>query len=170
MANHVGSNSGPRTKAGKKRTRGNATRHGLLSTTVALLKSETAYSWQMHLRRCNEDLRPAGYIQQVLAERIAMLLWRQARVIRYEAGSIESSQDALAPFTIDATEGRADVVLPETTILEKVHVYEAHLSREFGRAMREFDACRARDRETESGRVLEMVPIRDEDEDRENSF
>jgi hypothetical protein len=45
---------------------------------------EREEDWEEHLRRTLDSLAPSGHLEQVLAERIALQLWRLDRVARYE--------------------------------------------------------------------------------------
>lgn len=40
--------------------------------------------WRVHTAAVLDDLRPEGYLEETIAERIAFLLWRLGRVARYE--------------------------------------------------------------------------------------
>src|SRR3954466_4668962 len=74
--------TGPRTAAGKTRSRGNATRHGLRAELppeqsprlVAVIEDPQAYA-ALH-RAFVDDLRPRGAAEQFLAERMARAAWR----------------------------------------------------------------------------------------------
>ncbi len=77
--------TGPRTEEGKAVVSRNAVRHGLTAQAAAvvpLLESEE--EWEAHRLGTLESLRPEGHLETVLAERVAVLLWRLGRVTRYE--------------------------------------------------------------------------------------
>ena len=76
--------TGPKTEEGKAVSRTNATRHGILSAVQVLPGQEDPDEWTTHLEALLEDLSPAGYLERVLVERIAIQLWRLRRVVRYE--------------------------------------------------------------------------------------
>src|SRR5688572_30004458 len=76
--------SGPKSKAGKAVVAANAVRHGLLSWKPVLPNVEREEDWQAHLDQTLASLAPDGHLEQVLAERVALLLWRLNRVARYE--------------------------------------------------------------------------------------
>jgi len=69
--------TGPRTVEWKVISAKNATRHGLLPRLEVLPRVETVKEWDSHLRRTMEDIRPGGYLEQLLAERVALNLWRR---------------------------------------------------------------------------------------------
>jgi len=49
---------------------------------------EREADWEVHRARVFESLSPAGYVQEEVIERLALLLWRQRRVSRYETDMI----------------------------------------------------------------------------------
>ncbi|NVO06260.1 MAG: hypothetical protein HXX19_10190 [Rhodoferax sp.] len=75
--------SGPRTKAGKSASSGNAVAHGILSRELVLPgESKTEYSEL--LSRLIAELGAVGTLEMALVERIAVCIWRQQRIIRAE--------------------------------------------------------------------------------------
>jgi hypothetical protein len=54
---------------------------------------EKAEDWDEHRKGVLESLSPEGYLETVLAERVALLSWRLQRVIRYETESIALYQE-----------------------------------------------------------------------------
>ena len=92
--------TGPKTAGGKAIVSQNALRHGLLSELRVLPGLERQEDWQAHIERTLADLNPVGYMEEILAERIALLLWRLGRVARYERGTaaaaFENAENDLA--------------------------------------------------------------------------
>jgi hypothetical protein len=76
--------TGPRTEAGREIARLNAVKHGGLSPLPVLPDVETRDAWQAHLDGTLASLQPSGHLETVLAERIALILWRMNRVARFE--------------------------------------------------------------------------------------
>ena len=76
--------TGPKTAEGKAVSRMNATKHGLVSRLEVLPSLEKQKDWQVHLGLLLADLNPVGHLESILVERLALLLWRLARVARYE--------------------------------------------------------------------------------------
>lgn len=76
--------TGPRTRAGKAVSARNAVRHGILAHLKVLPGVEQAEDWEAHLDAVVDDLAPVGPLEIALAERVALHLWRLARVARYE--------------------------------------------------------------------------------------
>jgi hypothetical protein len=77
--------TGPKTPEGKKKASLNALKHGLRATCLAVPGLEQPQDWKAHRTRIVQDLAPAGYLEGILAERAASLLWRLGRVVRYES-------------------------------------------------------------------------------------
>jgi hypothetical protein len=76
--------TGPKTPEGKAKVAQNAIRHGVLSQLVVLPEVERQEDWEQHLARVHADFAPVGYMEGILAERVALILWRLGRVARYE--------------------------------------------------------------------------------------
>lgn len=76
--------TGPKTETGKEIAKLNAVKHGGLSPLPVLPEVETRDAWQAHLDGTLASLRPSGHLETVLAERIALILWRMNRVARFE--------------------------------------------------------------------------------------
>src|SRR5687768_8874543 len=76
--------TGPRTAQGKAITSRNGTRHGLRSTTPVIPRLESPAAWQQHRALTIEGLAPATALEEALAERVALILWRLGRVTAYE--------------------------------------------------------------------------------------
>jgi hypothetical protein len=76
--------TGPKSEGGKEIAKLNAVKHGGLSPLPVLPEVETRDAWQGHLDGTLASLRPSGHLETVLAERIALILWRMNRVARFE--------------------------------------------------------------------------------------
>ncbi|MBX9581199.1 MAG: hypothetical protein K2X87_12890, partial [Gemmataceae bacterium] len=85
--------TGPRTPAGKAASARNAVRHGLLSAAPVVAGEDPA-AWDRHVADVSASLAPAGAVEQQLAARAALLLWRLARVARFEAAAVSAGLDA----------------------------------------------------------------------------
>ena len=132
----------------------NAARHGILANTPVIPGVETEADWQRHRDGILTSLAPANPLQAVLAERIALQLWRLARVARHEADVTTREREYAqrdAPTSYDPGASRQQKVrhallhlaLPKELELEKIQRYEAHLSRELYRALREYKSLQA---------------------------
>ena len=81
--------TGPRTSAGKNRTKHNALKHGI-SSKVALLKTESRSEFERLFKGLHDDFRPEGKLQGILVEHLAIDLWRRRRVRTAEVAEIEN--------------------------------------------------------------------------------
>ena len=89
--------TGPKTAEGRAIVSGNAIRHGLLSWKPVIPGLENPEDWQTHLDGTLDSLAPVGYMETLLAERVALLMWRLGRVARYEGEAV-----AIAAETAEA--------------------------------------------------------------------
>ena len=77
--------TGPRTEAGKAASSANALSHGLTAASTVVLPEEDADAFERLREGVIADLDPAGVLQEALAQRVAVLLWRLDRAARLEA-------------------------------------------------------------------------------------
>jgi hypothetical protein len=56
---------------------------------------ERTEDWEEHRTGILESLQPEGHLEEMLAERVALLSWRLHRVIRYETETITLSQETI---------------------------------------------------------------------------
>ena len=88
------SSTGPTTARGKSIAARNATRHGLLSTRL-LLDDEDSSEFQRLLDELMEAFRPAGALERLLIERIAVTVWRQQRLVRAETATLALAREPI---------------------------------------------------------------------------
>ena len=77
--------TGPKSKKGKGRARLNALKHGLRAQDI-VLASEDGREFESLRRALITELGPEGSLEEQLAERIVVCLWRLRRVYPIEAG------------------------------------------------------------------------------------
>jgi len=77
--------TGPRTESGKRRSRRNAVRHGLMAETV-IDNLEDAADYSAFERAIKSDYSPQTAIEGQLVSRLASLLWRLRRTVIVESG------------------------------------------------------------------------------------
>ena len=77
--------TGPRTKAGKGAVARNAIRHGIFAN-LPVVAGESPYEWDQHRAGIVASLDPIGLLESSLAQRVALILWRLARLARFESG------------------------------------------------------------------------------------
>lgn len=88
--------TGPRTAAGKARSRQNALKHGILSAETLITDGETkedAATFEALGEELRADLAPQGFLQETLVDRLVALIWRWRRVLRYENGATREGAD-----------------------------------------------------------------------------
>ena len=96
--------TGPKTNEGKAVTRYNATKSGIYSVTPVVPAFEREADWQAHRVGVFDDLQPEGYMQEIIAERIAIKSWRLRRLVRYEREQIRHRQrDIPQDLALNAT-------------------------------------------------------------------
>ena len=121
--------TGPRTPSGKAVASMNAVKHGL-AARMPVVPGESEAEFQAYTERWLDDLKPAGPMQEFLAERIISISWRLRRVGQIEAGL----------FQPDSREGLS---------LGKLSRYETALERSFYRNLKELRALQEAETEEE---------------------
>jgi hypothetical protein len=93
--------TGPTTPGGKARSSKNALRHGVYSVLPVVAELERSEDWEMHWVGILKSLAPEGTLEEALAERVALCLWRLKRVHRYETAitcvRLERIEEQLRP-------------------------------------------------------------------------
>lgn len=75
--------TGPRTAEGKQQASRNAVTHGVWAA-APVIPGEDPAAWEAHRSGILASLTPVGLLEQTLADRVALLLWRLHRLSRYE--------------------------------------------------------------------------------------
>jgi hypothetical protein len=86
---------GPKTQAGKLAVSHNASKHGIRSPRPVVTAFESEGAWKAHREGIMESLSTEGGMEEALAERVALNLWRLNRVTVYETESISAEQEAV---------------------------------------------------------------------------
>jgi hypothetical protein len=86
--------TGPRTEAGKRRSRRNAIRHGLTAETVIDILEDAA-EYRAFERAIKSDYSPQTAIEGQLVSRLASLLWRLRRAVIVESGLLKMQAEAI---------------------------------------------------------------------------
>ena len=76
--------TGPRSDAGKQRSSRNATKHGMCSERP-VVPGEDPAEWDFFRKEILVTLAPGSFMEQELADRVALQMWRLRRAARYEA-------------------------------------------------------------------------------------
>jgi hypothetical protein len=99
--------TGPRTAHGKAIASRNNTRHGFRSSSPVIRRLENPDAWEQHRATTVAGLNPGSPLEEALAERVALILWRLDRVARYERHVTTRSQER-APADVTAHQSSAD--------------------------------------------------------------
>jgi hypothetical protein len=134
--------TGPRTDAGKARSSQNAVKHGLCSQR-AVIPGEDPAEWDAFREEIVGSMTPSGLLERDLAERVALQMWRQRRVARYEAELVG------AAYAEDAADSKSDDA--KATLLERARLlkealdrvirYESHIGRQLKEARKALREC-----------------------------
>jgi hypothetical protein len=84
---------GPKTPEGRLAVRLNASTHGILSPQPIVNAYEKPEDWEGHRAAIVDSLAPEGGMEQLLAERVALMSWRLNRVVLYEAERLQEGQE-----------------------------------------------------------------------------
>jgi hypothetical protein len=156
--------TGPNSRRAKAVSRRNAWKHGIRSYAIVLSKAEDAEDWEEHVAGIFESLQPEGHLESMLAERIAIALWKMRRIDHFQnIATITNMSKAYADLqrVAAARQGTAkgpfpDIpedeynhaqalrVLPATDDLEKIMRYEAHLHRQCIQTLHELESIQIR--------------------------
>jgi hypothetical protein len=84
--------TGPRTQQGKERSKYNAVTHGIFSKVV-VLKGESRAEFDALLNELRNDRQPVGTLEELLVEKLAILFWRNRRLLIAEGAEIRASSE-----------------------------------------------------------------------------
>ena len=103
--------TGPKTNKGKAVTRLNAVKYGVYSESPVLPEVESEEEWLEHHEGVFNDLQPDGYVQAIVAERIAINSWRLRRLVRYEREQVRNRQKSIRSdlIMVMMMEGKKDL-------------------------------------------------------------
>jgi hypothetical protein len=93
--------TGPKTPAGKARSRWNSVQHGLLSKRLALIDAEGNRAFVYLLASLREDLGPQNALEEIVVEKIAIGYWRLHVAFGHESDFARSHECFLS--SIDCT-------------------------------------------------------------------
>lgn len=82
------SSGGPKSAGGKAIAKWNAAGHGITSPAPVVPGLEEAKDWTEHRGGVFGSLSPVGTLEENLAERVALMLWRLHRVTRFETTAV----------------------------------------------------------------------------------
>ena len=156
----------PSEEARRSRKRLNALLHGITSNSPVIPGMENEADWQRHRDGIVASIDPVGGLEEFFAQRLASLLWRLNRVVRYEVSATMIAIEGTA-FDVAANQNylartnmaEDDVIVPEREIvheqmelrmlpsehhLERITKLERHFHRQVLQTLHEIEALQAR--------------------------
>jgi hypothetical protein len=119
---------GPRTAKGKADASRNALKHGIFSS-VLLLISDSRKRYDSLLSGLREHFKPETTIEEVLVEKLAVLIWRYRRLISTEKAEIKEGASPL----------QGETSISDSSILNRFPRYEASIERGFDRTLTQLE-------------------------------
>jgi len=139
--------TGPRTEAGKRQSRRNAVKHGILASALLITKglgAEDPAEFEDLLSGLHRDLAPVGALEEMLVEKIAVCWWRQKRTLRCEAGLVRRQYpsralDAQVPEEDDKQRITDHLSLPWGPGFDLILRYETSVHRKLVHAINQLE-------------------------------
>jgi hypothetical protein len=141
--------TGPKTEVGKKHSRRNALKHGILISVLPIwngLGAEDTSALEKLLHALRLNLDPVGELEELLIEQIATCFWKlrrslatEAAVIRrshYSAGAAEILDEIIAP---ERAEIKENLAIPSGPDLDRILRYEAAIQRQLAFALNQLE-------------------------------
>jgi hypothetical protein len=83
---------GPTTLQGKRASRQNATKHGIFAVGI-IPQRESKAQYDNMAKDMVETLQPVGSLEEILVEKLTMLVWRYRRLLQAEAAEVASQAE-----------------------------------------------------------------------------
>jgi hypothetical protein len=99
--------TGPRSEPGRRRASLNRLLHGLRASTPVLPGEDPGQFVEL-MKRVTTDLQPQGVIEEFMAERVAMGMWRLRRAERAELGVLANQLLTIEAKRADRDRGRCE--------------------------------------------------------------
>ncbi len=165
------SSRGPTTEVGRAAVRLNAVKHGITSRSPVIPGMEDEAEWIGHRDRIVASLTPEGYLEEMLAERVASILWRLNRVTRHEViATMKHIERAVWDLAVGANyladplpkgeihepelhevrEEQSNRVLPPKSDIELTMRFEVHFQRQWVQTLHELQVLQAQRRGEQS--------------------
>ena len=134
--------TGPRTEAGKQRTRLNAYKHGLTGQ-IHLFTAEEHAAFENHCQSVVQALAPVGILEQQLAQSIAEDQWRLNRARAIETSIFALGQIGEFEDPADQALAQAKTWLGDARNIQLLSLYQQRIERSIQRNMAELRTLRA---------------------------
>jgi hypothetical protein len=139
---------GVKTEEGKAISKYNALKHGLLSKEVLLADEDEKILIELG-KRIRSELKPAGELEVLLADRITANMWRLKRLLKVEAATMERQrqfqlrQELNFEVHQDQIERKAIQDMIANDHIEKLLRYETSIERGVYKALHELQRLQA---------------------------
>ena len=153
--------TGPRTEEGKRRSRQNALKHGILSSVLVIKDgdgTEDAEEFDHLFAELQGDLAPVGALENMMVESIAVAYWRARRALQAENGLVQRryaswKEDKESNGMLRPKPGQAaiddDHRIPMGDFMDSILRYEAANNRHLATLLKQLDSLqRARKEST----------------------
>lgn len=125
--------TGPKTPEGKAASSRNAVRHGLSTTTLAVMPGENPADLEHLAQAINAEFNPGTDTERYLVDQMILARWRLARIARLEAEALDGMDDRDLLAAIEQ----------HASIFDKLERYRAAAGRTHSKALRELAQLRA---------------------------
>jgi hypothetical protein len=156
--------TGPRTEAGKQRTRLNALRHGLTGQTV-VLPTEDHAAYQRHSQSFLDEYQPQGATESQLVQSMIDSSWRINRAAAVETNlfslGITEMEDRIPAGQPDADSALAMAMAfrEHARAFSQISMYSQRLARQFERALEQLRALQEERRTREHQQLFDAATI-----------
>jgi len=156
--------TGPRTEAGKQRTRLNALRHGLTGHTV-VLPSEDHAAYQRHSQSFLDEYQPKGATEIQLIQSMIDSSWCINRAAAVETNlfslGITEMEDRIPAGQADADSALAMAMAfrEHSRAFAQISIYSQRLARQFERALEQLRALQEERRTHENQQLFDAATL-----------
>jgi hypothetical protein len=156
--------TGPRTEAGKQRSKLNALRHGLTGQTV-VLPAEDHSAYQRHSRSFVDEYQPKGATEAQLVQSLIDTSWRMNRAATVETNlftlGITEMEDRIHANHPEAEAALAMALAfrENTTAFSQISIYGQRLARQFERTLAQLRQIQAERRKAEECQLDKAAKI-----------
>jgi hypothetical protein len=156
--------TGPKTKAGKKKSSLNALRHGLTGQVV-IMPAEDLQAYQRHLQSFTDEYHPKGATEAHLVQALADASWRLNRVAALETNLLNLA--AIGDGIADAL-AIAAALESQSKALANLSMHSQRLSRQFERTvaqLRDLQKVRLEQEQIELDHLLDIMEMHEDTEE-----
>jgi hypothetical protein len=155
--------TGPKTRAGKKRSSLNALRHGLTGQVV-IMPGEDLNAYQNHVNSFTAEYKPEGPTEAHLVQALADTSWRLNRVAALETNVLTLAA-AHASDGIKGALATAAAMESHSKTLANLSLHTQRLSRQFERTvaqLRELQSTRQSQQKKQLDNLLDIMEMYEE--------